>query len=44
MQLDYIETTKDLYKEAAINPEIGLCCTTNPIWQFPDFKNSQKND
>ena len=37
MQADYIEATKDLYKEAAVRPEIGLCCTTNPIWQFPDL-------
>ena len=42
MQLDYIETTKDLYKEAALNPEIGLCCTTNPVWQFPDLNIPKK--
>lgn len=31
----YIETTKDVYKEAALTPDIGLCCTTTPIWSFP---------
>ena len=31
----YLETTKNLYKEAAENPQVGLCCTTTPIWQFP---------
>ena len=42
MQADYIEATKDLYKEAALTPEIGLCCTTNPIWQFPDLNIPKK--
>ncbi len=31
----YLETTKDVYKEAALNPDKGLCCTTTPIWQLP---------
>ena len=31
----YIETTKNVYKEAALNPNVGLCCTTTPIWQLP---------
>ena len=33
--MHYLETTKDVYKEAAFAPDIGLCCTTTPIWQFP---------
>ncbi len=33
--MSYLEATTDLYKEAALNPEVGLCCTTNPVWQFP---------
>ena len=33
--MSYLDATKDLYKEAAITPDVGLCCTTNPIWQFP---------
>ncbi|GAC1310184.1 MAG: arsenosugar biosynthesis arsenite methyltransferase ArsM [Mucilaginibacter sp.] len=35
MQTDYLETTRNVYKEAAENPQIGLCCTTTPIWQLP---------
>lgn len=33
--MSYLEATKNLYKEAAITPDVGLCCTTNPVWQFP---------
>lgn len=31
----YLETTKDVYKQAAITPDVGLCCTTTPIGQLP---------
>ena len=31
----YLETTKDVYKKAAESPDVGLCCTTSPIWQLP---------
>ena len=33
--MSYLETTKDLYKEAALTPDVGLCCTTTPVWQLP---------
>lgn len=33
--MSYLNATNDLYKEAALTPDVGLCCTTNPIWQFP---------
>jgi len=33
--MSYLDATQDLYKEAALTPDVGLCCTTNPIWQFP---------
>ncbi len=33
--MSYLNATQDLYKEAALTPDVGLCCTTNPIWQFP---------
>jgi len=33
--MSYLDATTELYKEAAITPDVGLCCTTNPIWQFP---------
>lgn len=32
---NYLETTKEVYKRAAETPDIGLCCTTTPIWQLP---------
>lgn len=32
---DYLETTRDVYREAAENPQKGLCCTTTPVWQLP---------
>jgi SAM-dependent methyltransferase len=31
----YLETTRNVYKEAAENPQKGLCCTTTPVWQLP---------
>ena len=31
----YLETTKDVYKQAALTPDVGLCCTTTPVWQLP---------
>ena len=31
----YLETTKNVYKEAALKPDIGLCCTTTPVWALP---------
>ncbi len=33
--MSYLKATEDLYREAAITPDVGLCCTTNPIWQYP---------
>ena len=35
METAYLETTKDIYKKAAETPDVGLCCTTTPIWAFP---------
>jgi len=34
----YLETTINVYKEAAENPQIGLCCTTTPIWLLPGLE------
>jgi SAM-dependent methyltransferase len=36
--MSYLETTKNVYKDAALTPNVGLCCTTNPIWELPDLK------
>ena len=33
--MSYLDATQNLYKEAALTPDVGLCCTTTPIWQFP---------
>lgn len=38
MSANYLETTKNVYKNAALAPDIGLCCTTNPIWELPGLK------
>jgi SAM-dependent methyltransferase len=35
MNTSYLETTKNVYKEAAEKPDVGLCCTTTPMWQLP---------
>jgi SAM-dependent methyltransferase len=35
--MSYLETTKDVYREAALTPDIGLCCTTTPIWKLPNL-------
>ncbi len=40
--MNYLETTKDFYKEAALEPDKGLCCTTSPIWALPEFKVPQR--
>jgi SAM-dependent methyltransferase len=36
--MSYLDTTHDVYKEAALCPDVGLCCTTNPIWELPGLK------
>ena len=42
METGYLETTKNVYKEAAENPQKGLCCTTTPVWQLPGLDIPQK--
>ena len=34
----YLETTKNVYKEAALTPDVGFCCTTSPIWKLPSLE------
>jgi len=36
--MSYLDATHDLYKDAAITPDVGLCCTTNPVWELPGLK------
>ncbi|MDE2061890.1 MAG: arsenosugar biosynthesis arsenite methyltransferase ArsM [Bradyrhizobium sp.] len=31
----YLSVTHDLYREAALDPQQGLCCTTTPLWRLP---------
>lgn len=31
----YLKTTENIYKDAALKPNEGLCCTTTPVWQLP---------
>lgn len=38
----YNQTTRDVYKEAALTPDVGLCCTTTPIWAFPGLEITSK--
>lgn len=38
MQQGYLETTRNVYKEAAEQPQVGLCCTTTPVWQLPGLR------
>jgi SAM-dependent methyltransferase len=37
MELTYLETTKNVYKDAAENPDVGLCCTNTPVWTLPEL-------
>tara|TARA_R110000851_G_scaffold207537_3_gene359877 strand:- start:27048 stop:28016 length:969 start_codon:yes stop_codon:yes gene_type:complete len=36
--MTYLDITNDVYKQAALTPDVGLCCTTNPIWELPGLK------
>ena len=36
--MSYLQATNDLYKQAALTPDVGLCCTTTPIWKFPGLE------
>lgn len=40
--MSYLETTHDVYKVAAETPDVGLCCTTTPIWQLPGLSIPEK--
>ena len=38
MNDDYLQTAHDVYRAAAVTPEIGLCCTTSPVWALPELE------
>ena len=35
--MSYLDTAAEVYKKAAEQPDVGLCCTTSPIWQLPNL-------
>jgi SAM-dependent methyltransferase len=35
---DYLDVTNDLYRKAAEKPDVGLCCTTTPVWRLPGLE------
>lgn len=40
--MDYLEKTVDFYRDAAIKPNVGLCCTTSPVWALPGLDMPKK--
>lgn len=36
--MSYLNATEELYRDAALVPDVGLCCTTNPVWELPGLK------
>jgi SAM-dependent methyltransferase len=40
--MNYLETTKGFYKDVALEPDKGLCCTTSPVWALPELTVPQR--
>jgi SAM-dependent methyltransferase len=38
----YLDATHDVYREAALRPNVGLCCTTTPVWRLPGLAIPQR--
>ena len=36
--MSYLDVTEDVYKKAAETPDVGLCCTTSPVWKLPELE------
>lgn len=34
---NYLDTTRNVYRDAALQPDVGLCCTTTPVWRLPEL-------
>jgi len=34
----YLQTAEDVYRTAALKPDVGLCCTTTPMNAFPGLE------
>jgi SAM-dependent methyltransferase len=35
---NYLDTTINVYRDAALKPDVGLCCTTTPMNAFPGLE------
>jgi SAM-dependent methyltransferase len=35
---NYLDTTINVYRDAALKPDVGLCCTTSPMNAFPGLE------
>lgn len=35
--MSYLNETNNLYRDAALTPDVGLCCTTTPVWVLPEL-------
>ena len=35
---NYLETTAQIYRDAALNPDVVLCCTSMPMDAFPGLE------
>ena len=33
----YLDETVNVYRDAALTPDVGLCCTTTPVWALPEL-------
>ncbi len=33
--MSYLNATHKLYTDVAKSPDVGLCCTTSPVWELP---------
>ncbi|MEJ2077488.1 MAG: arsenosugar biosynthesis arsenite methyltransferase ArsM [Acidobacteriota bacterium] len=38
MSREYLMTAREVYRKAALTPEVGLCCTTSPVWSLPGLE------
>jgi SAM-dependent methyltransferase len=36
--MSYLDTTREFYRQAAEEPDEGLCCTTTPLWTLPELR------
>lgn len=40
--MSYLNTALDVYEKAAITADVGLCCTSSPVWQLPGLSIPKK--